>query len=150
MNKQDILIRWLQDAYAMENAVSKILEKHKEDFRGNVTIQKQLEEHIADSHDQAERLVSCLKDLGTEVSTADSTVASVIELLQSIPAHATGEEKLIKNSMAEYLAEQTEIAVYRKIGSLAGECEKPAIVEMCQYILVQKEEMAELVLENIL
>ncbi len=149
MNKEDILIRWLQDAHAMERAVLKTLEDDEKEFALFGAIQKQISEHIADSKEQAEKVKDCLKALGADVFETNSEPSSVIGVAQGASAEILGDEKLIKNIMTEYVTEHAEIAMYRKILCLADECDKPQIVEMCQQILIQEEEMAELVIENL-
>ncbi len=76
---KDQLITWLNDAYAMEQALLPILENHAKDAERDMPqAAARIRQHIDETRHHAERVEQCLKQLGTSHSTMKSAFSSVL------------------------------------------------------------------------
>jgi len=143
---KDLLVAWLNDAYAMEQSLSNVLENHIKDARDYPQVQAKLQEHHDQALTQAERVKGCLEHLGESPSALKSGMASVVGTVQgmSTGAMAMGShhDELVKNAIADFSAENLEIASYRALVAAAEAFGDQEIAATCQQILAEEEEMA--------
>lgn len=141
------LVSWLNDAYAMEVEIVKILESHKKAAEDYPEVEEKIEEHIEITKKQAERVKKCIEKLGENTSGVKSAMATMMGMVAGPP---TGlfDDAVIKNSALEYATENFEIAVYRVLIAAADELGHDDIVEVCQQNMQEEEEMAEWLDEN--
>lgn len=142
------LTTWLNSAYSMEQSLAQVLENHAKDAKDHPEIQQQFERHIEETQRHAELVRECLERLGEKPSMMKSMIGSISGMVQGA---STGmfRDELIKNFLADFAAENFEIACYRSLLTAAEELEQPEIAEICLDILQEEEAMAQWLEERI-
>jgi len=142
MAHQDFVTKWLNDAYSMENALIQVLENHAKDAEDHPQVQSGIQEHIQTTRRHAERVEECIQRLGGDTSTLKSGIAKISGTLQGMST-GVAEDELVKNAIADYAAEQFEIASYRALIAAAEELGDQETVRICQENLREDEAMAQ-------
>jgi ferritin-like metal-binding protein YciE len=142
MAHKELLIAWLNDAYAMEKALLPVLENHAKDAKDHPHMRARIEEHAEETRRHAEMIEQCVKSLGSSTSATKTAIGSLFGALQSV---ATGpfSDELVKNALMDYAAENFEIAAYQALVVAAEEYGDERIVEICEEILDEEIDMAE-------
>jgi ferritin-like metal-binding protein YciE len=140
MAHKDFLIKWLNDAYGMENALIPVLENHAKDAEG-LPQQPRIQEHIETTRRHADRVKECIERLGGDTSSVKAGMAKISGTLQGMSTGAA-EDELVKNVISDYAAEQFEVASYRALIAAAEELGDQETVSACQENLREDEEMA--------
>jgi ferritin-like metal-binding protein YciE len=141
MAHEDFVIKWLNDAYAMETALVQVLERHAKDAEGHTQLQNRIQAHIEPTRRHADRVEETIERLGGDTSTLKTGIANIVGTLQGMSAGAA-EDELVKNTISDYAAEQFEIASYRALIAAAEELGDQEMVRACQDNLREDEEMA--------
>lgn len=142
MNQKEQVISWLNDAYAMETSITKVLENHVKDAKDDPEMQSRLEIHLNETHRQAERLQSCIQQLGGSVSTTRSVLSQAMGKVQAVATGLFGDEQL-KNALMDYSTEHFEIACYRSLIEAANELGAENVAAVARQNLEEEERMAE-------
>lgn len=141
-NHKEMLVAWLNDAYAMEKALIPVLENHAKDFKEYPQAQARLQQHADQTRRHADLIEDCVELLGESVSNVKSGLGTLLGAAKSI---STGwaKDELIKNALSDYGAECFEIACYKSLIEGARLYGNQAIVQACEDILREEQEMAE-------
>src|SRR5207248_9316002 len=83
MNK-DQLIAWLNDAYAMEQALVPVLENHAKDVKDDPTARARIELHAEQTRRHAELVKGCIEQVGGSPSTLKSATAILFGTIHSV------------------------------------------------------------------
>lgn len=142
MANRDVLVSWLNDAYAMEIALIPILENHAKDAKDYPAMQARIEEHVDETRRQSEAIKSCIERLGASVSTTKKTLGWLFGIAQA-PATAMAADELVKNVLMDIATENFEIASYEALVVAAQQCGEPEIAATCEQILTEERRMAE-------
>lgn len=136
-----IIISWLNNAYAMEENLVRVLQKHAEDAEDYPQVQSKIKQHIDVTKIHAERVRKRIEDLGGEVSDVKAKVGSITG---AVTGMATGmaEDAVIKNALAEFSSENMEIASYKSLMAAAEAKGDTETATMAQEILQDEQEMA--------
>jgi ferritin-like metal-binding protein YciE len=138
----DLLISWLNDAYAMEQALLPVLENHAKDADGEMPqAAARIRQHIDETRRHAERVQQCLRELGTSPSTIKSTMSSLMGTVQSVTTGMFQDEP-VKNALSDYGAEQFEVACYRALAAAATELGHASVARICEENMREDEQMA--------
>lgn len=142
------LVKWLNDAYAMEHTQMKILQNHIKDTKEFPAICDRLKQHLEETNNQARRLEECITALGDKPSTAKSTQGSFMGIIQGA---STGmyKDELVKNAVMDFAAEYFEIATYLAISELAERQGEEAVVRMCRETVVEEQAMADFLRDSL-
>ena len=135
------MIIWLQDAYAMERSIEKVLENHAKDAEDLPAMQSRLNEHLEETRIHAERIEQALNSLDADVSKSKSFMSGVMGKMDGAMTGMYRDE-IVKNVLAEYATEHFEIACYKSLVSAAERAGMPEIVRLCQEILHEEVRMA--------
>lgn len=141
MSNQNLLVPWLNDAYAMENALIRILEAHAEQAASQPLVNARLTEHLEQTKRHALAIKGCVERLDHRTSALKAGAGSVLGTLQVLSTGVLG-DALLRNFLADYAAEKYEIAYYRALIAAASEMGDVQTVEVCQGILREEEDMA--------
>jgi ferritin-like metal-binding protein YciE len=141
MNK-DLLIAWLNDAYAMEQALIPVLENHAKDAKDDATARAKIELHAEQTRRHAELVKGCVEQLGSSVSTTKSVVGSMFGAVHSVSTGMFADEA-VKNGLVDYATEHFEIACYRALSEAARSVNQDHVVQVCGEILRDEQEMAD-------
>ena len=139
---QNQLIAWLDDAYAMETGLIPILQTHAGAFESKLPeAAARVREHISETRRHADRLEQCLRTLGSTPSTAKSTVSAMMGTVEGMSTSIFRDE-LVKNALADYGAEQFEVACYTALVTAAMQLGYPDVAHLCEQNLKEDEAMA--------
>ncbi|PXY31046.1 ferritin-like domain-containing protein [Prauserella muralis] len=141
MSSRDQLITWLNDAYAMEQALEETLRGHAKDAKDEPDVQARIEQHIEETRSQATAVRECIESLGGSVSGAKAAFATMFGSMQGLANKPMG-DTMVKNAIADYAAEHFEIATYRALIDAANEVGEQEVSRRLTEILRQEEEMA--------
>jgi len=148
MHDRQLLISWLNDAYAMETALIPILENHAKDASAFPAIEAKDREHAAQTRQQAERIKGCLERLGEQPSKVKTALGSLFGFLQA-PATGLFGDELIKNFLMDYATENFEIACYEALITAADQLGETEIAAVCRDILQEEQQMADWIRNNL-
>lgn len=141
MDDKQLVVSWLNDAYAMENALIPILENHAKDAKEHPKVQSRIQQHLEATRRHAEKVQKCIEDFGESPSTTKSTVGKIFGTVQSVST-AGASDQLVKNGIADFAAEHFEIASYKALIAAAEQFGHSNVSQVCQEILRDEEDMA--------
>jgi ferritin-like metal-binding protein YciE len=141
MTAKDMLMAWLNDAHAMENALIQILEHQIKDAKDYPQVQAKLEEHLEQTRRHAQMVKDCVQTLGGKTSPVKIGMAALFGQIQAIST-GTAQDEMIKNALADYAAESFEVACYTALVHAAKALGEQQIADVCQQILQEDGEMA--------
>lgn len=141
MDRKELLIDWLKDAYAMEKTAHDILKRQLSRTEEWPVLHDKILEHLGVTESQAERIEQCLEQLGSSPSRVKEGMGRFIGNVQAMSNALAGDE-VVKNSIADYVFEQLEIASYSALISVARDAGFEAVAKVCEEILEEEEEMA--------
>jgi ferritin-like metal-binding protein YciE len=145
---REILISWLNDAYAMEQAQIPVLQNHARDAAALPHVRARDEQHLEETRRHAELVESCLERLGESPSKAKGFFGGMMGAMQSV---ATGpfKDELVKNFLQDYASENLEIASYSALIAAARDLNEPEIAATCERILEDERNMARWLEDNL-
>jgi ferritin-like metal-binding protein YciE len=141
MAHKETIVAWLNDAYAMEQSIERVLTNHAKDAKDHPEMQRMIEQHLETTKRHAEMVKGLLDHLGETPSTMKSMMSNVMGTMQGMSTEVAGDE-LVKNVLGDFSTEHMEIASYRSLiaaGEMYGDQQ---IVQTCQSILSDEEQMA--------
>jgi len=148
-NAVEQLVTWLDDAYAMESGLISILEKHSDHFNELMPdVARRLEQHIVETQQHVQRLSEALRQLGSEPSVVKSTLSAVVGLIEGAGT-VMFSDQLVKDALADYGAEQFEVACYMVLVTAANEWGFPEVSRLCRQNLDEDHAMATWLLDHI-
>lgn len=139
---KDRLVSWLNDAYAMEQAISKVLENHVNDAKDYPLLQTQLQKHLEQTRHHGEIVKGCIERLGASTSAIKSGLADISGILVALST-GMAQDELVKNAIADYATEHFEIASYTALITAARDYGDADIVRACESIRQDEQEMAQ-------
>jgi ferritin-like metal-binding protein YciE len=142
MADKQLLVSWLNDAYAMETALVPILENHAKDAKAHPTIEARDREHAEQTRIQAERIRECLERLGEKPSKVKTALGSLFGMLQA-PATGMFGDEIVKNFLMDYATEHFEIACYEALITACEQLGEGEIAAVCRENLREEQEMAD-------
>jgi len=148
MTEKDLLIAWLNDAHAMENALIQILEHQIKDAQDFPHVQPKLEQHLEQTRRHAEMVKGCIETLGGKTSTVKTGMASLFGQMQALST-GPAKDEMVKNALADYAAENFEVASYTAIIRAAHDLNDQQTASVCEQIRQEDEEMANWILQNL-
>ncbi|WP_369936229.1 ferritin-like domain-containing protein [Xanthomonas tesorieronis] len=141
------LLKWLQDAYAMEQEANTMLTATAGRLEHYPELKARIEQHIAETRDQSDQVKRCIELLDGSLPTIKGAVASAMATV-----HAAGNsmmsDEVAKSLGVSYAFEHMEIASYRALVIAAKEAGQTQIAEICAAILDQEIAMAEWLIEH--
>jgi len=142
MANDDIIVAWLNDAHAMENALIQILEHQVKDAGPYPEVRAKLQQHLEQTRRHADLVQSCVERLGGSTSSIKTGLASLFGQFQALSTGAARDE-MVKNALADYAAENFEVASYRALVAAAQATGDTETASVCQQILAEDEAMAQ-------
>ncbi|WP_369979102.1 ferritin-like domain-containing protein [Xanthomonas bundabergensis] len=141
------LLKWLQDAYAMEQEANTMLTATAGRLEHYPELKARIEEHIAETRDQSEQVKRCIELLDGSVPTLKGAVASVMATVHAA-GNAMMSDEVAKSLGISYAFEHMEVASYRALVIAAKEAGQTQIAQICAAILDQEIAMAEWLIEH--
>jgi len=141
MNKE-LLIAWLNDAYAMEQALIPVLENHAKDAKDDPAARARIELHAEQTRRHAELVKGCVEHLGSSTSAVKSAMGTLFGAVHSVSTGMFADET-VKNALTDYATEHFEIACYRALSESARSMMEEHTAQVCEEILRDEREMAD-------
>ena len=141
MAPKDDLIDWLNNAYATELGLEEVLKTHSRDARDQAQLQKRLDRHARETHEQADRLKRAIESIGGTASGGKALLGGVLGRFNAITT-AIYKDKVVKNALADFAAENFEIACYQSLIAAAEELGLFQVAEVCRQNLAEEKAMA--------
>ncbi len=135
----DQMIKWLNDAHALEVMLAPILERHAKDA-DRPEIADRIREHAEETERHAEMLASRIEALGGSVSKAKELVGKGSGFLDKFATAPFG-DKQAKNAAMDYASEHFEIATYRLMAAAAEAVGDSETADLAEAILADEEAM---------
>ncbi len=140
---QENLMTWLRDAYAMErHQAIESTEKQVDRMKNYPELRAWVEEHLAKSERQAERLKACIQRRGGDISTIKDLAAKVMGNVQAITGFLAGDE-VVKTAVADYAFKHYEIGCYRSLAAAADVAGDAETRQVCDENRGEEEALAE-------
>jgi ferritin-like metal-binding protein YciE len=114
---EDELVKALDEAYAMEKQVELLLQSMIR-TTGDPTLVSDMETHLEETRQHAERLAACLEGHGRSPSKLKAATTMTAGALKA-PLDAARGEQGMRNARDGFATEHLEIAAYRLIEELA-------------------------------
>ena len=140
-NKNDLVVAWLDDALAMENALAAVLKHRITDAKGFPAVEAIDRKHLAETLEHAERVKRCIARMGTKPSTAKSLFGTLFGAVQA-PATGLAKDEVVKNCLVDHAAEQFEVASYAALIAAAREIGDTETAAICEQNMREDEAMA--------
>jgi ferritin-like metal-binding protein YciE len=140
-SSQDLLLAWLNDALAMENALAAVLQHRIKDAKDFPEVEKIDREHRAETLHHADLVKQCIARLGAKPSTAKSLFGTVFGMMQA-PMTGLYKDEVVKNCLVDHAAEQFEVASYSALIAAAREIGDTETASICEQIRAEDEAMA--------
>jgi ferritin-like metal-binding protein YciE len=141
MAHDDIYTAWLNDAYGMENALVQVLQNHVKDAQDHPQMHAKIQEHLDKTRQHAELVKGCIERRGGSTSALKTGMSNLMGIMQGMSTGAA-EDELVKNGIADYAAENFEIASYQALITAAQDLGDTQTASLCQQILADEQDMA--------
>jgi len=138
---QSVFLTGLRNAHAMENQALSIMKPQVERIENYPEVAQRLQQHIAETEGQIQRLETVLESMGEQKSTLKDVALSLVGTMATI-AHAPAPDEILKNSFANFAFEHYEIAAYKSLIALAEAGGAVSAVSLLQQNLNEEEAMA--------
>jgi ferritin-like metal-binding protein YciE len=142
------LDQWLRDAHAMEEQAEQMLSATSSRLEHYPQLKARLDQHLAETRNQAAMLSRCIERRGTSTSTLKDLAGKVTAMAQGLSGLFVGDE-VVKGSMASYTFEHMEIASYKVLIATAEEAGDTETASVCRTILREEEAMATWLADNL-
>ncbi|NZA28476.1 ferritin-like domain-containing protein [Luteimonas sp. SJ-92] len=136
------LLKWLQDAYAMEQQSETMMSALGKRLEHYTSLRNRVLGHAAETRQQADEVRGCIERLGGAVPAAQGMAATAIGSMQALGTALMSDE-VVKGIGAGYAFEYLEVATYRALVIAAEAAGESDIAEVCNRILQQELAMAE-------
>ncbi len=144
----ELLVKWLKSAHALESTLANVLQNQAERASSFPEIQSRLYGHREESLRHANMVETCITELGGDVSGLRTQVSKLFGEAQS-KMLATYEDTVVRDMIVGLTSEQMEIASYTAIITLAEELGNDRVVNICEDILQDEENMYDFLDENL-
>lgn len=137
------LLDWLRDAYSMErHQAIESTEKQVIRMENYPELRAWVEEHLATSERQAERLKACIQRNGGDISTLKELAAKVMGNVQAITGMFASDE-VVKTAIADYAFKHYEIGCYTSLAAAAEAVGDAETKRLCEEMKGEEESLAE-------
>lgn len=141
-NTQERLIRYLDDAWAVEKGLVDTL-KEMADEVNDPAVQSLLEEHRAVTHTQEERLEERIRALGEEPSGGKGVFNRMVAKIgDALHAAHDAYDKTTQDLMKAFATENFEIAMYQALESYAGAIGDSETAALARQLMQEEQQAA--------
>lgn len=145
---KELVIAWLNDAHAMENALVQVLEHRVKDAEDYPVVQAMDQQHLEETRRHAELTKSCIERLGGNVSTVKSVLGTLFGAMQA-PTTGLARDEIVKNALVDFAAENFEVASYRALIAGASEIGDAETASICEQIMREDQAMADRIQQSL-
>ena len=148
MNGNELIVSWLDDALAMENALAVVLKHRISDAKDFPAVEEMDRQHLAETLNHAELVKQCIARLGAKPSTAKSLFGTIFGAVQA-PMTGLARDEVVKNCLVDHAAEQFEVASYAALIAAANEVGDAETASFCERIMAEDQAMADRILQGL-
>jgi ferritin-like metal-binding protein YciE len=141
MTQNELFLRWLNDAYSMEQSQVQILGNHMAEFKDDPVMLERLEEHLDLSRRHADMIGDCIQRLGEMPSSGRSILSNMLGFVEGAAGGVVTDEP-IKNILSDYAMEHFEIASYVALIEAARISGHDEFIPIFEEIMDDEEDMA--------
>jgi ferritin-like metal-binding protein YciE len=145
---QSLFITGLKNAHAMESQALSIMRPQLERIENYPEVARRLEQHIAETETQQERLEQILDAHDEDKSGLKDMAMSMAGGMAAI-GHTMAGDEILKNSMANFAFENYEIAAYKSLITLAQAGGSKSAIPLLQQNLDEEKAMAQWLDQNL-
>jgi ferritin-like metal-binding protein YciE len=135
------LLMMLNDVLATENALIPMLQSHAANFSERHEIRQRLEQHLEATRGHVERVKECIARLEGDPSATKEALGTLAGMAGALGLDVLPGQ-LLKMVVADYAAENVEIASYEAIITVAEGVGDDKTAQVARKILQEEEEMA--------
>ena len=148
MNSKDLVIAWLNDAHAMENALVQVLEHRVKDAKDYPLVQAMDQQHLQETRAHAEQVKGCIDRLGGNVSAVKSMTGTLFGAMQA-PMTGLARDEMVKNALVDFAAENFEVASYQALIVAATEIGDVETASICEQLMREDQAMADRIQQSL-
>jgi ferritin-like metal-binding protein YciE len=111
-------------------------------------LKARIEQHVLETQNQARLLTQCIERRDTSTSVVKDLAGKTMASAQGFAGMFASDE-VVKGGMASYAFEHFEIAAYRALIEAAGAVGDEETVRVCESILMEEQEMADWLEQNL-
>jgi ferritin-like metal-binding protein YciE len=139
---------WLHNAYGMELGLVRVLQHRLSDTQDQPLMHSKIQQHLEETQRHAERVRECIERRGGSVSKIRGGLGAISGMMSGLSTEFAQDEA-VKNALADYAAEQFEVASYRSLVAAAEKVGDQHTARVCREILEEDERMADWLKEQI-
>jgi ferritin-like metal-binding protein YciE len=143
---EEQLIKHIDEAYAMEHNVARLLEGMIS-TTDDTELRRAVERHRTQTHGHAERMKARLEAHGAAPSGVRQ-VAGILQAVAKLPLDMVRGDKAGRNARDGFAAEHMEIASYELLRRIAEQAGDEETSRVAAEIIVEEEEMASMIAAN--
>lgn len=141
-------ITGLHNAHAMETQAIQLLTRQIERLDNYPELEARMRTHLEESKTQRARLEEVLHSVDEESSPLKEAVLGFGGNMAAL-LHTTASDEILKNTLANYMFENLEIAAYKSLITMSEFIDHPAGTAAARTSLKEEEEMAAWINERI-
>ncbi len=103
--EKDLVLTWLRNAHAMEEALEEVLQRHVKDADGHADMQSRLQSHLNETRRHAEQVAECIDAMGGKVSKAKDVFANMFGAIEGLMTKPY-KDTMVKDVVVDFAAEQ--------------------------------------------
>lgn len=138
---QEHLMTWLRDAHAMEKQAIESIENQLSRLENYPQMRAWVEEHLAASRRQRERVGACLEQRGEKTSSLKDAAMTVMGKIQELTGTAASDE-VLKNAITDYSFKHFEVAAYTSLAAAADAAGDAEVSRIASEIKAEEESLA--------
>ncbi len=104
-------------------------------------VQSKLQSHLDETRRHADHMAGCVQTLGGGLSEVKDVFGKMFGAIEDMVSRRY-QDAMVKHAIADYAAEQFEIASYRALSQAARQIGEEKIAAICDEICGEEEEMA--------
>lgn len=136
------MVAWLNDAYAIEQALIPILQNYAKDVETEMPgAVGRIRQDIEETRTHGERVAEWLRELG-ESSSVKSVLSSVFGAVHSVTTGLFSDEAL-KNGLSDCAVEHFEVVCYRALAEAVRELGHQGLAVRCEQNMREDAAMAQ-------
>ncbi len=143
-----IFVTGLRNAHAMENQALSIMKPQVARIENYPEVAQRLEQHIAETEMQIQRLEQILDGFGESKSALKDAALSLSGTMAAL-THSAAADEIVKNSFANYAFEHFEIAAYKSLLALSNQAGNSTATALLRQNLDEELSMAQWLDQNI-
>ncbi|MDZ5645782.1 ferritin-like domain-containing protein [Nitrospirillum sp. BR 11828] len=145
---EEHLVDWLRDAHAMEQQAETMMTALCERIENYPPVRDRLQQHIAETRTQAQRLERCLERIGGDTSAIKDLAGRATAFGQGLSGMFVDDE-IVKGALASYAFENMEIASYTILIAAAEAVGDTETRDLCDQSLQEEKAMAAWLVEHL-